>query len=131
MIAINNPLVSGSYAKAAKIPESDYNLIVYYAPTGILRALHHKTDASRSIHPRYPFHTHDEVRKIPPGEVLGLKIELWAMAIDFEAGESLSDQVSGESPPVNKFGTRKMEIKDRDKGTHRVHLGGSLRAMSF
>jgi predicted acyl esterase len=127
MIAINIPWSSAPYAKAAEIPESDYsNLMVYYGPTGILRASHRKVDPSRSIHPQYPFHTHDEVQKVTPGEIVKLEIGLWAMGIDFEAGESLSIQVSGEYPLVNEFGTRKMEIEDRNKGAHRVHLGGEL-----
>jgi predicted acyl esterase len=99
---------------------------VYYGPTGILRASHRKVDASKSLHPQYPFHTHDEVQKVTPGEIVKLEIGLWAMGIDFEAGESLSVQVSGEYPLVMEFGTKKMDIEDRNRGVHRVHLGGDL-----
>jgi predicted acyl esterase len=127
MIAINIPWSAAPYAKATDIPESDYsNLMVYYGPTGILRASHRKVDASKSLHPQYPFHTHDEVQKVTPGEIVKLEIGLWAMGIDFEAGESLSVQVSGEYPLVMEFGTKKMEIEDRNRGVHRVHLGGDL-----
>jgi hypothetical protein len=72
MIAINIHWSAAPYAKAAEIPESDYSLIVYYGPTGILRASHRKIDASRSIRPQHPLYTHDEVQKIPPGEVVRL-----------------------------------------------------------
>lgn len=125
MIAINIPWSAAPYAKVADIPESDYsNLMVYYGPTGVLRASHRKLDPSRSMHPQYPFHTHDEVQKVAPGEVVKLEIGIWAMGIDFEEGEGLSVQVSGEYPLVNEFGTKKMEIEDRNRGVHNVHVGG-------
>jgi predicted acyl esterase len=126
MIAINIPWSAAPYNSAADIPESDYsNLMIYYGPTGILRASHRKTDPSRSIHPQYPFHTHDEVQKITPGEVVKLEIGLWAMGVDFEAGESISVQVSGEYPLVQEFGPRKkVELEERNKGVHLVHVGG-------
>lgn len=125
MININIPWSAAPYDKAADIPESDYsNLMVYYGPTGVLRASHRKIDATRSLHPQYPFHTHDEVQKLAPGEVVKLEIGLWAMGIDFEAGESLSVQVSGEYPLVKEFGGVKEELEERNKGTHQVHLGG-------
>jgi predicted acyl esterase len=125
MININIPWSAAPYEKVADIPESDYsNLMVYYGPTGVLRASHRKIDVSKSIHPQYPFHTHDEVQKLTPGEIVRLEIGIWAMGIDFEAGESLSVQVSGEYPLVNEFGTKKMEIEDRNRGQHQLHLGG-------
>ncbi|KAH6209133.1 hypothetical protein HBI15_155430 [Parastagonospora nodorum] len=125
MISINIPWSAAPYKMAADIPESDYsNLMIYYGPTGVLRASHRKIDASKSIHPQYPFHPHDELEKITPGEIVKLEIGLWAMGIDFEAGESLSVQVSGEYPLVMEFGTKKMEIEDRNRGTHQVHIGG-------
>lgn len=126
MININIPWSAAPYNKVSEIPESDFsNLMIYFGPTGILRASHRKIDASRSLHPQYPFHTHDEVQKITPGEVVELEIGLWAMGIDFEAGESLSVQVSGEYPLVDEFqGRKKMQFEDRNKGTHRVHVGG-------
>jgi hypothetical protein len=125
MISINIPWSAAPYKKAADIPESDYsNLMIYYGPTGVLRASHRKIDASKSLHPQYPFHPHDELQKITPGEIVKLEIGLWAMGIDFGAGESLSVQVSGEYPLVMEFGTKKMEIEDRNRGMHQVHLGG-------
>jgi predicted acyl esterase len=125
MININIPWSAAPYEKVADIPESDYsNLMIYYGPTGVLRASHRKIDALKSIHSQYPFHTHDKVEKVKPGEVVKLEIGIWAMGIDFEAGECLSVEVSGEYPLVNEFGTKKMEIEDRNRGTHQVHLGG-------
>lgn len=125
MININIPWSAAPYAKASDIPKSDYsNLMVYFGPTGILRASHRKIDDSKSIHPQYPFHTHDEVQKLAPGEIVKLEIGLWAMGIDFEAGESLSVQVSGEYPLINEFAGKKEIVEERNKGMHQVHLGG-------
>ncbi|KAI1517507.1 X-Pro dipeptidyl-peptidase C-terminal non-catalytic domain containing protein [Pyrenophora tritici-repentis] len=126
MIAVNIPLEVMPYKKTADIPETDYsNLMIYYGPTGVLRASHRKIDESKSIHPQYPFHTHDEVKKITPGEIVKLEIGLWAMGVDFEAGEGISVQVSGEYPLVQEFGPRKkVELEERNKGTHQVHIGG-------
>ncbi|TIA08481.1 alpha/beta-hydrolase [Aureobasidium pullulans] len=128
MIAINIPWSHAPYPDTASIPESDYsNLMIYFGPTGILRASHRKTDPAKALHPQYPFHTHDEVQKITPGTVVELEIGLWAMGMDFEEGESLSVQVSGEYPLVDEFkgrGPKKAQVEERNKGQHNVHLGG-------
>ncbi|KAG9852201.1 hypothetical protein KCU98_g3603, partial [Aureobasidium melanogenum] len=85
MVAINITWENCPYPDTASIPESDYsNLMIYFGPTGILRASHSKTDPARAIHPQYPFHTHDEVQKITPGTVVELEIGLWAMGMDFK-----------------------------------------------
>jgi len=100
--------------------------MIYFGPTGVLRASHRKTDPTRALHLQYPFHTHDEVQKVTSGETVCLEIRLWVMGIDFDAGESLSVQVSGEYPLVDEFqGRKKEQIEERDKGTHRVHIGSS------
>lgn len=130
MIAINIPWSAAPYAKVADIPESDYsNLMIYYGPTGVLRASHRKIDETKSLHPQYPFHTHDEVQKVTPGDIVKLEIGIWSMGIDFEAGETLSVQVSGEYPLVDEFqGRKKPQFEDRNKGTHQVHLGGEYQS---
>ncbi|KAI5237090.1 alpha/beta-hydrolase [Aureobasidium subglaciale] len=128
MIAISIPWSHRPYPDTASIPESDYsNLMIYFGPTGILRASHRKTDPLKALHPQYPFHTHDEVQKITPGTVVELEIGLWAAGMDFEEGESLSVQVSGEYPLVDEFkgrGPPKAKVEERNKGQHNVHLGG-------
>jgi predicted acyl esterase len=126
MITINIPWSAAPYNKVAEIPESDYsNLMIYLGPTGVLRASHRKIEESKSLHSQYPFHSHDEVQKIPLGEIFKLEIGLWVMGVDYEAGESLSVQVSGEYPLVDEFGGRKKpQFEERNKGTHQVHIGG-------
>jgi len=126
MLNINIPWSAAPYNKMEEIPDSDLsNLMIYFGPTGVLRASHRKIDASKSMHEQYPFHTHDEVQKITPGEIVKLEIGLWAMGIDYEAGESISVQVSGEYPLVDEFkGRKKPQVEERNKGMHNVHFGG-------
>ncbi|KAH8710146.1 Alpha/Beta hydrolase protein [Phaeosphaeriaceae sp. PMI808] len=62
-------------------------------------------------------------KKITPGEIVKLEIGIWAMGIDFEAGEWLSVQASSEYPLVKEFGTQEQE-EERNKGIHEVHIGG-------
>ncbi|KAK8070561.1 hypothetical protein PG997_010764 [Apiospora hydei] len=57
----------------------------------------------------------------PLGTVVKLDIGIWAMGIEYEAGESLRVVVSGRNKAVNNFGTS--EWVD-NKGTHKVHFGG-------
>ena len=48
------------------------SLTLHNGAMGILRASQRKIDEKRSIHPQFPFHPHDEVQKIPKGEVVRL-----------------------------------------------------------
>jgi predicted acyl esterase len=126
MINVNIPLSAAPYPKVEDIPRDEYsNLTIYYGPTGILRASHRQTDPSRSIHPQYPFHTHSEVQKVTPGDIVELEVGLWAMGIDFEVGESLRVQISGEYPLIQETKYAKVELEPRNKGSHKLHIGGN------
>jgi len=131
MLNVNIPWSKVPYEKMSDIPQSDYsNLMIYFGPLGILRASHRAIDASKSMHPQYPFHPHDKVEKINPGTVVKLEIGLWAMGIDFEAGEALSVQVSGEYPLHDEFNgqVKKEAMEERNKGLHHVHIGGEYQS---
>jgi predicted acyl esterase len=60
-------------------------------------------------------------RKFSPGTVVKLEIGIWAMGVEYEAGEGLQVRVSGRNMAVNSFGTA--EHND-NRGMHRVHVGG-------
>lgn len=125
MINVNIPWSAAPYNSAAAIPPDEYsNLTVYYGPTGILRASHRAIDPVRSIHPQYPFHPHEKLDKVRPGTVVELEIGLWAMGVDFDEGESLRVQVSGEYPLVEEYKGAKVVLEVRNKGVHNVHVGG-------
>lgn len=102
-------------------PEQETEVVLYKGPVGILRASHRAIDESKSMHPNWPFHPHEKEEKIPPGTKVRLDIGIWAMGIEYEAGESLRVHVSGRSFAVSNFGTLD-HVKNR--GRHNVHLGG-------
>ena len=62
---------------------------------GWLRASHRKLDPSLSK-PWRPYHTHDEVQKLTPGEPVELDIELWPTSIVVPAGYRLALSVRGK-----------------------------------
>ncbi|KAI8651846.1 PepX-C domain-containing protein [Fusarium sp. Ph1] len=127
LLNLNIPWKAAPYDKMDDIPVKELsNLLLYFGPLGVLRASHREVDSTRSIHPQYPFHTHSNVQKIPPGQVVELEIGLWAMGIDFEEGESLSVQISGQYPLIAEYKEAKAApIEERNKGTHKVHIGGA------
>lgn len=61
---------------------------------GWLRASRRKTDPARST-PWRPWHTHDEVQKLTPGQPYPLDIEIWPTSMVFPAGWRLVLTVQG------------------------------------
>ncbi|KAJ5826197.1 hypothetical protein N7474_003335 [Penicillium riverlandense] len=105
----------------ANIPEEERSeVILYQGPTGILRASNREIDASRSMHPNWPFYTHAKEEKVQPGTVVRLEIGIWGMGVEYEAGESLQLRISGRYQGISKFGTD----HTLNRGLHWVHLGG-------
>jgi uncharacterized protein len=62
---------------------------------GWLRASHRKLDPAKSL-PYRPWHTHDELQKLNPGEVVELDIEIWPTSIVIPAGYRLALAVRGK-----------------------------------
>lgn len=56
---------------------------------GWLRASHRKLDTERSL-PYRPYHSHDEVQPLTPGEIVPLDVEIWPTSMVFETGHRLS-----------------------------------------
>ena len=96
-------------------------VVIYRGPMGVLRASHREIDESKSMHPHWPFHPHEIEEKINPGDVVRLDIGIWAMGIEYEAGESIRAVVCGRNLGVSNFGS--LEHND-NKGTHNVFCGG-------
>ena len=61
---------------------------------GWLRASHRKLDPTLSTDVR-PYHTHDEVQPLEPGEVVQLDVELWPSCLVVPAGYRIALTVSG------------------------------------
>ena len=61
---------------------------------GWLRASHRKLDTEKSL-PYRPYHTHDEVQPLTPGEIYELDIEIWPTSIVLPEGYRLGLSVRG------------------------------------
>ena len=61
---------------------------------GWLRASHRKLDKKLTL-PHRPYHTHDEIQKLTPGEIYELDIEVWPTCIVIPAGYRVGLTVRG------------------------------------
>ena len=83
------------YKTIDHIPENERaSLNLHLGSVGALRVSHRVFDPERSIHEQFSFHPHDEEEKITLREVVKLEIGIWPMGADFDAGESISVQMS-------------------------------------
>lgn len=95
LMHLNFPFSATPVKAIDEIPEKDHaTLNLHLGSVGILRASQRAIDESRSIHPQFPFHPHRKQDKITPGTIVKLEIGIWAMGVDFDAGESISLRVS-------------------------------------
>jgi predicted acyl esterase len=62
---------------------------------GWLRLSHRKTDAGKSM-PWRPWHSHDQVEPLVPGEVYGVDIEIWPTSIVVPVGYRLALTIQGQ-----------------------------------
>ena len=65
---------------------------------GWQRVSHRKLDSARST-PYRPYHPHDELEKLAPGEIVPVEIEIWPTSIVFEPGERLVLEVAAHDEP--------------------------------
>lgn len=95
MMHLNFPFEASPIDSMADIDaKSQHSVNTHVGQMGILRASQRHIDESKSMHPNYPFHPHDKQEKVPPGTVVKLEIGIWALGVDFDAGESISLRVS-------------------------------------
>ncbi len=73
---------------------------------GWLRASHRKLDPQRSL-PHRPYHAHDEVQPLTPGEIYELDVHIWATCIVVPAGYRVGLTVRGKdyeyTEPLDEF----------------------------
>ncbi len=128
MLNLNIPWSRAPVKRFEEIEKKDQtNLILAVGFMGVLRASHREIDESKSMHKQYPFHPHENVQKIPPGEIVRLEIGIWAMGVEFEAGESIRVQVSGSYPLIQDFEEVTHDAKGgkQNIGNHLIHFGGN------
>ncbi len=68
------------------------------AAIGWLRASHRKLDDALSTAFR-PVHSHDDLQKLTPGEVVPVEIEIWPTSVVLDAGDTLTLEVAAEDDP--------------------------------
>jgi len=68
------------------------------AAYGWLRVSHRKLDVARST-PWRPYHPHDELQKLAPGEIVPVELEIWPTSVVFEPGERLVLEVAAHDEP--------------------------------
>jgi predicted acyl esterase len=85
-----------------------------HTPVGIgwLRASHRKLDPDQTL-PYRPYHSHDEVQKLTPGEVYELDIEIWPTSIVLPEGYRLGLSVRGRDYVWPGYETGSPEIAGR------------------
>jgi len=71
------------------------------------------------------FFPHDMPEKVPPGQVVELRIPTWAGGIVFD-GESLRLEIKGHDPILPEYPALHQEPKNLNKGQHVVHTGGEF-----
>ncbi|KAI1344442.1 hydrolase [Xylariaceae sp. FL0016] len=126
LMHLNFPFKATPVTSISQIPQKDQaSLNLHLGSFGILRASQRAIDDSRSIHPQFPFHPHEKQEKITPGTVVRLEIGIWAMGVDFDAGESISLRVGGQFPSIAEYKTfsRPRPDHEQNKGPHTVHFG--------
>jgi hypothetical protein len=83
---------------------------------GWLRASHRKLDPRLSTEYR-PYHTHDEVQKLTPGQAVSVEVELWPTSIVVPAGYRLALGVRGRDYEWQKStGARLSNFKNELRG---------------
>ena len=82
---------------------------------GWLRASHRKLDPQRSL-PYRPYHTHDELQPLTPGETVELDIEIWPTSIVVPAGWVIAVSVLGKDYEWEGAATTLSNMKNPMKG---------------
>ncbi|KAJ6104300.1 hypothetical protein N7523_010620 [Penicillium sp. IBT 18751x] len=124
LMHLNFPIHATPVKSIDNIPEAEQaSLNLHLGSTGILRASSREIDGSKSIHPQFPFHPHKRQQKISPGTIVKLEIGIWAMGVDFDAGESISVKIGGQYPSIAEYKTFSRPRPDHElnKGRHTIH----------
>jgi hypothetical protein len=94
---------------------------------GWLRASHRKLDPDRSL-PCRPYHAHDELQPLIPGEIVPLDVEIWPTSMIFETGHRLALDLQSHDGVGSSLFTHSDPV-DRDRalleGTNTMHTGGA------
>jgi uncharacterized protein len=82
---------------------------------GWLRASHRKLDTERTL-PYRPFHTHDELQPLTPGEPVELDVEIWPTSIVVPAGYRVALTIRGKDYEYDGPGATLSNMKNVMRG---------------
>ena len=89
---------------------------------GWLRASHRKLDPAKTL-PYRPYHAHDELQPLVPGEPTLLEVELWPTSLTLEQGQRLQLQLLLGDDDLGAIAHNDPEDRKSAAGAT-VHLGG-------
>ncbi|KAJ5363873.1 uncharacterized protein N7496_009586 [Penicillium cataractarum] len=135
--ALLNYNIPFEYQKPGTTPEmiDDENIYKYVGPSGRLRASKRAATTEEpdmletrkeNQEPTELFFPHDKSEKIPPGQVVELKIPIWPGGIVFDEGESLRLEIKGHDPILPEYPALIKGPKNLNKGRHTVYTGGEF-----
>jgi predicted acyl esterase len=125
------------FATLRVFDENDKELIINGAhemtpvAKGWLRVSQRKLDPARSTAWR-PFHAHDEVQKLTPGEIYEIDVEIWPTSFVFPKGYRMVLSVMGKDFEFDCIPGRILHNHPKDRsgeefmGTNRVLTGGRM-----
>lgn len=145
LMHLNSPIKAAPVNSISEIPEKEQaSTNLHLGSVGVLRGSQRAIDHSRDLHPQFPFHPYTKQEKVSPETIVKLEIGIWAMGVDFDAGESISVrvslpqfplasvldvdmfQVTGQYPSIQEFksfsGPRPQH--ELNKGKHHLHCCG-------
>lgn len=114
---------------------TDENIYKYVGPSGRLRASKRACTTEEpdmlesrkeNQEPTELFFPHNKSEKIPPGQVVELKIPIWAGGIVFDKDESLRLEIKGHDPILPEYPALFKGPKNLNMGQHVVYTGGDF-----
>lgn len=113
----------------------DENIYKYVGPSGRLRASKRACTTEepdmlesrkKNQEPTELFFPHEKSEKVPAGQVVELKIPIWAGGICFDEGESLRLEIKGHDPILPEYPALRKGPKNLNKGRHVIYTGGKF-----
>ncbi|OQD82757.1 hypothetical protein PENANT_c020G01111 [Penicillium antarcticum] len=121
---LNFPFHATPIKSIDEIPEAEQaSLNLHLGSVDISRASHREIDSSKQLHPQSLFHRHKGQDGVSPGTIVKLEIEIWAMGVDFEEGDSISVRVGGQYPSIAEYESfsRLRPEHELNQGRHIIH----------
>ncbi|KAI7788580.1 peptidase S15/CocE/NonD [Diaporthe eres] len=116
---LNFPVHATPVGSIKEIPEKQQQSVNYGYPPRVAEA--HRSQQEH--HPNFPFHPHDRQEPVSKGTVVKLEIGIWALGMDFGAGESISLRVGGQYHSIAEYANWSAPRPEHElnRGQHTVY----------